>query len=638
MQIDTGLFDHMVLQRNARDVSEARLTGTASADGPMEARVTHGQRALSGWKKIGEARRGRFTALLQGIPVGGPYEIALRVRPARAGAPAAADLTVRDVLVGDVWVLAGQSNMEGCGARRWGAQGQPMTRAFFMDDHWAGARDPLHNLWAAVDAVHTDLNGGQQRAPNTTHGVGPGVAFGQEMHRLTGVPQGLIASAHGGTSMSQWDPALRSRGGGSLYGATLRRVRKNGGRVAGVAWYQGESDANPADAALYTARMKKLVASFRRDFGHPALPFAAVQIARVVVPGAPPAEAWNSVQEQQRLLPQAVKHCAVVPAIDLALDDLIHVGTADMNRLGRRLAGAMHALTAARVTPPIALKSVSVVINPDNQTTADVIADFEHVIGKLAAPGGRAQGFEVTDGSRPGYVYRTDLEGSRAIIRTTLPLGEMNAFCLHYGLGANPVCNVTDAADRSLPVFGPHVTSEPAALTPFAQTFEVSAFQPGQGKMAGCVYPRDGSSLDFQRREFNERFASLRPEIDRQQREDRLVFYRLALVCAEPMRLCARFGYDGPVKVWVDGEEVYHDPDGINPALPDQKSVPFRVGAGTHEFLVALGTNGGLAWGIFLRFQRLDVPKRLLRLGRAGYAMPELTTIHAASLPPGSGA
>ena len=638
MQIDTGLFDHMVLQRNARDVSEARLTGTASTDGPVEARVTHGQRTLAGWKKIGEARRGRFAALLKGVPTGGPYEIALRVRPAKAKTPVVADLTVRDVLVGDVWVLAGQSNMEGCGARRWAAKGQPMTRAFFMDDHWAVARDPIHNIWEAVDPVHAVLDGGQRRAPNVTQGVGPGVAFGQEMHRLTGVPQGLIASAHGGTSLSQWDPALRGQGGGSLYGATLRRVRQNGGRVAGVAWYQGESEANADLAPLYTARMKKLVAAFRRDFGHASLPFVAVQLARVVMPGAPPAEPWNSVQEQQRLLPQTVKHCAVVPAIDLALDDLIHVGTADLHRLGRRLAGAMHALTAARVTPPIALRSVSAVINPDNQSTVDVIVDFDHVIGKLTAPGGRAQGFEVVDGWRPGYVYRTDLEGSRAIIRTTLPLGEMNTFCLHYGLGANPVCNVTDAGDRSLPVFGPLPTGEPVALTPFAQIFEVSAFQPGQGKLAGCGYPGDGSSLDFQRREFNERFASLRPEIDRQGKADRLVFYRLALVCTEPMRLCARFGYDGPVKAWVDGEEVYHDPHGTNPALTDQKSVPFRVGAGTHEFLVALGTNDGLAWGIFLRFQRLDVPKRLIRLGRGGYAMPELTTLHAATLPAGSGA
>ena len=104
------------------------------------------------------------------------------------------------------------------------------------------------------------------------------------------------------------------------------------------------------------------------------------------------------------------------------------------------------------------------------------------------------------------------------------------------------------------------------------------------------------------------------------------------------MRLCARFGYDGPVKVWVDGKEIYHDPDGTNPALTDQKSVPFRVGTGSHEFLVALGTNGGLAWGIFLRFQRLAVSKRRLRLGRASYVMPELTTAGSATLPAGSGA
>ena len=71
------------------------------------------------------------------------------------------------------------------------------------------------------------------------------------MHRVTGIPQGIIACADGGTSMQQWDPARKSEGGKSLYGATLRRVQKNGGKVAGVIWYQGESDADPTNAPLY---------------------------------------------------------------------------------------------------------------------------------------------------------------------------------------------------------------------------------------------------------------------------------------------------------------------------------------------------------------------------------------------------
>jgi len=46
--------------------------------------------------------------------------------------------------------------------------------------------------------------------------------------------------------------------------------------------------------------------------------------------------------------------------------------------------------------------------------------------------------------------------------------------------------------------------------------------------------------------------------------------------------------------------------------------------AGEHELVVALGSNRGRAWGIFLRFQRTDVPLRLIKKGQGNYAMPEI--------------
>ena len=103
-----------------------------------------------------------------------------------------------------------------------------------------------------------------------------GLTFAKAMAEATGVPIGLIPAAHGGTSMQQWEPSRKHMGGGSLYGATLARVAANGGKVAGILWYQGESDANPADAPLYESRMTELVQSFRADFGQPDLPFTCM--------------------------------------------------------------------------------------------------------------------------------------------------------------------------------------------------------------------------------------------------------------------------------------------------------------------------------------------------------------------------
>ena len=189
--IETGLFDHMVLQRNARNVSDATITGTTSAAGLVRASVMVRNKPIKSFasKVIGKAARGRFVARLTGLPMGGPYVITLSI-PARDGNRST--ISVRDVLVGDVWVCAGQSNAEGCGLLADRARPHPMTRALYMDDHWAIAEDPINCLADSIDQVHFDLSGGFRPLRNPVIGTGCGVAFGQELVRVTGVPQGII--------------------------------------------------------------------------------------------------------------------------------------------------------------------------------------------------------------------------------------------------------------------------------------------------------------------------------------------------------------------------------------------------------------------------------------------------------------
>ena len=63
-------------------------------------------------------------------------------------------------------------------------------------------------------------------------------------------------------------------------------------------------------------------------------------------------------------------------------------------------------------------------------------------------------------------------------------------------------------------------------------------------------------------------------------------------------------GYDGPIKVWLNDEEVLQA-EGTNPARPDQSSVAVRFQHGTNKMVVALDTNNNLAQGIFGRYERL---------------------------------
>lgn len=65
-----------------------------------------------------------------------------------------------------------------------------------------------------------------------------------------------------------------------------------------------------------------------------------------------------------------------------------------------------------------------------------------------------------------------------------------------------------------------------------------------------------------------------------------------------------RLGYDGPIRAWLNGGEVFFGP-GTNPAIPDQLKLFVPVQRGTNRLVLALDSNGGKAWGIFAR---VDLP------------------------------
>ena len=624
MDIVEGLLSHMVLQRNRLGVSDAAFSGRCKVSGTLMARVRSGGKTVRGFARVrvGRATGGKLTGHLKGLPTGGPYDVELKV--ADSSGSTCDSLVVKNVLVGDVWILGGQSNMQGIGLLTERLKPWDSVRAFYMDDRWAPAEDPIHNMHACVDQVHVDLGGGVRPERNTITGVGPGVAFGQSMFAATGVPQGVIACAHGGTSMAQWDPKLKRLGGRSLYGATVRRFRKNGSRIAGVVWYQGESDANSDAAPLYTRRMKALLKAMRRDFGDVQLPFVMVQIARVI--GWPwPAADWSSVQEQERLLPGVIERMATVPAIDLPLSDSIHVGSPGQERLGGRLARAMRVLRQGRKAgkPPVELKSMSV-RSRSRDGMADLIVEFGNVEGKLVA-GARPAGFTLRDPAPCTPFYDVELDGNKAVIHTALPAPDVESMALQYGFGPDPYCNITDEADRAVPAFGPVAIGSPRALTPFAQSFLVSDFLPADAGLKGLECPGAIESMDLSKRSWEERMCARTAEILKTRGECGVFYYACRLECPEAMRLNALVGYDGPVKVWLDGRQVLHDPSGTNPASPADAEVALgRVPAGEHEVVVALGNNAGNAWGIFLRLERMDVSAAKLKKGPEAYAMPLL--------------
>ncbi len=274
------------------------------------------------------------------------------------------------------------------------------------------------------------------------------------MLRRTGVPVGLIPCAHGGTSMDQWSPALKGENGNSLYGSMVRRVLAAGGKVKGVLWYQGEADANPKAAGEFLAKFQAFVGAVRTDFGILDLPFYYVQLGRHV--NGENAASWNLLQESQRKAEELIPHTAMIASVDVSLDDAIHIGTQDQKRLARRLANLVsHDLFSSmkdyaqlkRGPRPVSAKMENGVVR----------VTFSQVNGRLQSEG-RLNGFSVhsANGDVAPVLYKEMLDPNDAnavLLYVGGALPEKAA--LWYGYGKDPYCNLRDAADMALPVFGP---------------------------------------------------------------------------------------------------------------------------------------------------------------------------------------
>ena len=499
-EVTSGLASYQVLQRDATDHADIEFGGRVSAKGAdsIEARILHRRLVLEGfdWTRVGSASGNRWTANIQALPVGGPYEVELRALN-KEGQPLAST-AVQSILVGDLWVLSGQSNMVGNGRLADLETTHELVRNFNMRDEWQVAEEPLHSLAESIDEVHWKhaahllslwAKPGQQQEgalvgedaarfrKNRQHGAGLALTFSKDMVRRTGIPIGLVPCAHGGTSIGPgtatwpgWDPALKDQGRRSLYGAMLERFRAVGGKVKGVLWYQGEADMREERAAEYAKRFHGLIRAIRSDFGQQDLPFYYVQIGRYVTENP---MHWNTIQEVQRSAELLIRNVGMVTSVDLGLDDIIHTSGAGLKIAGHRLANlACHDLfpevEACRdlkrgPRPERAYVKVSRgKLDPWGGDRRTLYVEFSAVNGRLRSAG-RLAGFSIRQDDEteipvifrpfvdPGSPTRVVLELGRGIPNAPLPAGAK----LWYGWGSDPYCNLGDDANMAAPAFGP---------------------------------------------------------------------------------------------------------------------------------------------------------------------------------------
>jgi alpha-galactosidase len=166
----------------------------------------------------------------------------------------------------------------------------------------------------------------------------------------------------------------------------------------------------------------------------------------------------------------------------------------------------------------------------------------------------------------------------------------------------------------------------PRRNTAFVRALKVTKVLPRK-PLEALLRPPTAASVGLKMRDFRGSFLHLHEEITKAGAGT--VFYSCRFKCPTRMPLNVLLGYDGPLKVWLDGTEVFHDPRGTNPAKRDAAKVPVQAAKGAHELVIALDTNSGNAWGIFLRFERTDITDKLIRAGRQ-LPLPEVDGAEAA--------
>lgn len=250
--------------------------GYAGSPTAIEGRIDNGP-----WQTVDAApTAGRFSGKISGATTG-KRKIEVRFKDQ----PAITDVA-DPVGVGDVFVVAGQSNAVGHG---WANQTYTtpsglMATMFGNDYRWKPLADPLDSPVGQLDEVSADGDAGGS--------VWPLVA--SKLMADRNVPVAFIPSARNGTWIGQWqrnneDPF----GNHTLYGSMARRAR-GAGKVRAVLFWQGESDAfNGSSKAQYRQLLDKFAADVRSDLG---VPTVVAQIGE----GDMPAERLDPVRLAQR--------------------------------------------------------------------------------------------------------------------------------------------------------------------------------------------------------------------------------------------------------------------------------------------------------------------------------------------------
>ena len=456
------LASHMVVQRDL----PVHVWGMAA---PGEA-ISVSFRGETRSAKAGPL--GRWSIYLSPGEAGGPFAMTV------AGSSDAGSIKLDDVLVGDVWVASGQSNMEFAMRQAATADadlphaGNPNIRLLIvkkkaieypqddveLDAGWAASTPETAKDFSAVAWYFAREIEGREHVPvgviDATWGgtvaeawtrmaaLGADaalaplfVSWGRMTERESDAP--LVAKDQQwqrGEAMAQgkpepqfpWHPQLDTWGPAMLYNGMIAPLTPF--PIRGVIWYQGESNSALARAPLYNRVFRTLIEDWRKQWGGGDFPFLYVQITNFK---SNETEDWAELREQQ-LKALELTNTAMAVTIDIGNPENVH--PTDKVDVGHRLALAARAISYGEdinYSGPIYRQAT-----PEGNAMR---VWFDHHAKGLVAKGGELTGFEVAGADGKFFPAAARIDG-HSVVATSESVAE--AVYVRYGWANSPQCNL----------------------------------------------------------------------------------------------------------------------------------------------------------------------------------------------------
>jgi sialate O-acetylesterase len=409
--------DHMVLQRD----KPVKVWGSATDGDRITVRLGEQSAETT-------AANGKWEVALKPMPAGGPHTLRIEGPDTR--------IELGNVLVGEVWIASGQSNMQ------WSIKASeepekiaaeakhPRIRLFTVKR--GGAAEPQENV-----------EGRWVECSPETAGDFSAVAyhFGVALHKQLDVPIGLISTNVGGTAAQRWTPkeVLQSTpelakyaeqtNSSDLYNAMIHPLLNFS--IRGAIWYQGESNAG--EAHRYRVLFPAMVKSWRDRWNQGEFPFLFVQLAPFMkIEEQPQQSAWAELREAQLMTLSKSPNTAMAVITDAGDEKDIH--PKPKKPVGERLALAARALAYGEK-----IEYSGPVFESMITSGPRAILRFKHTGEGLEARGEKLTGFAIAGEDKKFYNAEAKIEGDTVIVSN--PKVE-TPVAVRFGWANYPVVNL----------------------------------------------------------------------------------------------------------------------------------------------------------------------------------------------------